>query len=465
MVSFEGPRWRAYGAAALIVAATITIKLLLGANPPYLLCLIGVLLSAWYGGWGPALFATGLSTLAGITVFALPPRTNSTPGEVAFQTLVFLLEGGVVSLLSARRQRAEAEARRHRGMMEATLSSISDAVVAADAQGRINFANPAAAALLCWPTPSLEGESLPAVVRLVDEASRQPIPVLTGGVEQALLLTGEQREIPVEVGRAPLQGGSGQATGTVWVLRDIRARRRQEEEQVRQARELARSNQDLQQFAYVISHDLQEPLRAITGYGQLLAGRYSAQLDVDGREFLQYIVEGAKRLQQLIQDLLSYSRVVNAQRGQEATVALEEVLTDALLNLQLAVEDTHAVVTHEPLPAVRGNAGQLTQLWQNLIENALKYRRLEEPPHVQISVQREMGQWLFAVTDNGIGVAKPDRERIFGVFQRLHSRDIPGTGVGLALCRRIVERHGGHIWAEGDEQQQGTTFRFTLPAQ
>lgn len=242
----------------------------------------------------------------------------------------------------------------------------------------------------------------------------------------------------------------------------IAERHRAEEALTRQAQELTRSNADLQQFAYVTSHDLQEPLRAIQAYSQLLQNRYHDRLDSDAEEFFGYIITGVQRMHVLIEDLLAYSRVVNLESRAFVDVPMNEVVQWALQNLQLAIADIGAVITHDELPSVPGDHTELVQLVQNLLSNAIKYRS-ERTVRVHISATRQGEEWAFAVKDNGIGIAPQYHERIFGVFKRLHGRDIPGTGIGLAICRRIVEKHHGRLWVESEEGA-GSTFWFTLPA-
>ena len=224
--------------------------------------------------------------------------------------------------------------------------------------------------------------------------------------------------------------------------------------------ELGRSNADLQQFAYVASHDLQEPLRMVSSYTQLIARRYKGKLDADADEFIAFAVDGANRMQRLILDLLAYSRVNTAGRQFEPT-AMETVLKAALNNLTNAVKESQAIITHDPLPAVMGDDKQLAQLFQNLLSNAVKFGGAQ-PPRIHISAKQTDGEWLFSVRDHGIGLDPQYADRIFVIFQRLHTREeYPGTGIGLAICKKIVERHGGRIWVES-ELGKGATFYFTM---
>ncbi|TDE45769.1 sensor histidine kinase [Nonomuraea mesophila] len=229
-----------------------------------------------------------------------------------------------------------------------------------------------------------------------------------------------------------------------------------------QSEELRRSNGELEQFAYVASHDLQEPLRKVASFSQMLEQRYGPQLDDRAKQYIHYAVDGAKRMQLLINDLLDFSRVGRV-TSEKTPVESGMALEAALENLSAMVEETGATVTHDELPRVTGNRMQLTQLFQNLIENAVKFRS-EEPPRVHIGAERSGDMWEFSCSDNGIGVEPKYADRIFLIFQRLHPRDVyPGTGIGLALCRKIVEYHGGRLWLDGDTEGGGTTFRWTLP--
>jgi len=245
--------------------------------------------------------------------------------------------------------------------------------------------------------------------------------------------------------------------------------RREAEEEARiahdelevKARELERSNEELQQFAYVASHDLQEPLRMVSSYTQLLGRRYGDRLDGDAKEFMEFIVDGAARMKQLIEDLLAYSRV--GTRGRELSpTSSGAALEKALTNLRAAQEASGAEVTHDEMPEVLADGAQLTQVFQNLIGNAMKFRA-EDKPRIHVGAEARDKVWVFTVRDNGIGLDAQYADRIFMMFQRLHNKtEYPGTGIGLAICKKIVERHGGHIWVES-KPGEGATFGFTLP--
>jgi light-regulated signal transduction histidine kinase (bacteriophytochrome) len=244
---------------------------------------------------------------------------------------------------------------------------------------------------------------------------------------------------------------------------EIEERKRAEAEQQKLLAEVERSNQELEQFAYVASHDLQEPLRLVSAYTQLLMQRYRNKLDADADPLVNFITEGVTRMQRLIQDLLAFSRV--SARGRPfARTEGAKILEEALRNLSLAIREQQAVITHDPLPALMCDETQFVQLFQNLIGNAIKFRR-KEPPRIHVGVHKTAGghAWQFSVRDNGIGIEPEFYERVFVIFQRLHARKkYAGTGIGLAICKRVVERHSGRIWVES-EKDKGSTFFFTVP--
>ena len=225
--------------------------------------------------------------------------------------------------------------------------------------------------------------------------------------------------------------------------------------------ELARSNQDLEQFAYVASHDLQEPLRMVATYTQLLAERYRGRLDDNADKYIHYAVDGALRMQALVEDLLAFSRV-GRQRADLQSTDCNVVVGKAVQNLQTALDESGAQVAHDHLPTVLADGSQLLQVFQNLIGNALKFRG-PEPPAIHVSASQTGREWVFSVADNGIGIAPEHAETIFVIFKRLHTRaEYPGSGIGLSICKKIIERQGGRIWVES-QPGQGSTFKFTLP--
>ena len=353
------------------------------------------------------------------------------------------------------------------GLTEALFAGIaaisSDAIISVDREQRIVFFNQGAEQIFGWSAAEVMGQPLEVLIPERFRASHADHVAEFGEGTVVSRRMGERGQItglrksgevfPADASISKLEAG-GRRIYTA-VLRDVTDR-------VRAEQELARSNAELEQFAYVASHDLQEPLRMVASYTQLLARRYGDRLDDDAREFIGFAVDGVTRMQALINDLLAFSRVGTRGGSFESTDA-DLVLERVLVNLGPAIEDAGAVVTSDPLPTVIADAGQLGQVFQNLIANAVKFRRPGDTPRVHVSATRTGESWLFSVADNGIGIAPEFAERIFILFQRLHKRDeYPGTGIGLSICKKIVERHGGEIWLES-KPGEGTTFRFTIP--
>ncbi len=296
------------------------------------------------------------------------------------------------------------------------------------------------------------------------------------GMESVELLRREGLDVPVIL----VSGALGELTAVEcikqgaadYVLKDQLARlpgsvrRAVREKGLRQENrrgqeDLARSNQDLEQFAYVASHDLQEPLRMVATYTQLLAERYRGKLDADADKYIHYAVDGALRMQKLVQDLLTFSRVGREGLAVQSTDG-NAVLGTALTNLEAAIRESAAVVESVPLPVVMADSTQLVQVLQNLIGNAIKFHG-SEPPAIRVSAEAQAKEWVFSVADNGIGIAAEHAENVFVIFRRLHTRtEYPGNGIGLSICKKIIEQHGGRIWFES-EPGRGSTFRFTLP--
>ncbi|MBC8171760.1 MAG: PAS domain S-box protein [Anaerolineae bacterium] len=282
------------------------------------------------------------------------------------------------------------------------------------------------------------------------------------GILEFRFIARDGRIVYVEAPMTFIKNDANESIGTCSVFMDVTERKEAEAVLARSAIELKRSNEELKQFAYVASHDLQEPLRMVASYLQLIEKRYSAMLDDEGREFIGYAVDGATRMKALINDLLAFSRVETSEQELKEVNA-QEIFTAACQRLETTIQETEAVITCDELPTIKGDEALLVQLLQNLLDNSLKYHS-DQPPKIHVGLKREDKTWLFAVQDNGIGIDEQYLERIFIIFQRLHQRSkYPGTGMGLAICKKVVERHGGRIWAES-KVGQGATFYFTIPA-
>ncbi len=260
--------------------------------------------------------------------------------------------------------------------------------------------------------------------------------------------------VPVLDERGNLLGYRGSDT-------DITERKQADDKLKKTLEDLEMSNRELEQFAYVASHDLQEPLRMVSSYTQLLAKRYKGKLDADAHEFINYAVDGANTMQKLISDLLILSRVGTRGKPLKKTNC-KKALAQAVANLQASIKEAHADITYDSLPTVMADGSQLVQLFQNLIGNAIKFRS-ESAPHIHVSAEKNGIEWVFSVSDNGIGIDQRQADRIFAIFQRLHAKGrYPGTGIGLAMCKKIVERHEGRIWVKS-EPGKGSIFYFTIP--
>ena len=339
------------------------------------------------------------------------------------------------------------------------------AIVMLDAQGNVAIWNAGAQRIKGYSAEQIIGRHFSCFYTPEDIAAGKPqqeldIVAKTGQFrDEAWRVRQDGSRFWASVTITAIRGAGGELRGFAKVTCDLTERKRAEL-QIQHTLELARSNAELQQFAYVASHDLQEPLRAITGCVQLLQQRYEGKLEGRADEFIAHAVEGATRMRALINDLLEYSRVgmrANAFRATDCN----EVLKAALRNLQTTMTEKKAVVTSDPLPTVMADETRLMQLLQNLIGNALKFTG-DKPPKIHVTAQRMDDAWQFSVSDNGIGIEAQYRERIFGVFQRLHTRrEYPGTGIGLAICKRIVEHHGGRIWVES-ELGKGAIFHFLI---
>jgi PAS domain S-box-containing protein len=354
---------------------------------------------------------------------------------------------------------------RYRGLLEAA----PDAMVVVNVGGEIVLLNVRAEKEFGYSRDELVGQQVKNIIpegfaeRLIADALRSTAEALAQQIGTGIELTARRKngsEFPIELMLSPLESAEGILVTAA--IRDITQRRKAEGHLLQKIEELNRSNEELGNFAYIASHDLQEPLRMVASYTQLLSRRYKGKLDTEADEFIAFAVDGASRMQRLIQDLLAYSRV--GTKGQELLdTSSEEALQQALLNLRGTIEETGALVSHDPLPTVLADETQLTQLFQNLVGNAIKYQTKSCVPRIHISAARDGGtQWTFSVKDNGLGIDPQYFDKIFGMFQRLHKREeFAGTGIGLAICKKIAERHGGSISVES-EPGQGSTFHFAL---
>ena len=361
-------------------------------------------------------------------------------------------------------ERTASEAR-YRGLLEAA----PDAMVVVNQAGEIVLLNVQAEQQFGYRRDELIGQQVTNIIpvgfaeRIISDGTRTAAEALAqeiGTGIELVALRNDGSEFPIEIMLSPLDTAEGRLVTAA--IRDISVRKAAELTLAQSIESLSRSNEELEQFAYVASHDLQEPLRMVSSYTQLLGRRYAGQLDSDADEFISYAVDGAARMQRLIQDLLSYSRV-GTKAQDMVTASSEAALERALHDLRGAIEESGAQVTHDALPDVLADERQLAQLFQNLIGNGIKYQS-GNVPEIHISVADESSDMcIFSVRDNGIGIDAQYSKKIFGMFQRLHGRDeYAGTGIGLAICKKIVERHGGTISVDS-QPGQGSTFSFALP--
>ena len=349
------------------------------------------------------------------------------------------------------------------------IASATDAIVTVDRDQRITLFNPAAERMFRCPASDAVGGPLDRFIperfrkshgAHIEEFAKTGVTARAMGHQRPLAaLRADGVEFPVEATISQVTVG-GQTLFTA-IVRDITERVRSDEALARQAEALARSNVELERFAYVASHDLQEPMRTVRSFAQLLQRRCADQLSGDAREYLQFITDGVQRMQTLINDLLAYSRVTS-QGGAFGPADCNQVLRMVIDNLQASIESHGAEVAVGPLPTVVGDATQLGQVFQNLVVNAIKFHGAR-PPRIRVAAAEGPGEWVFSVADNGIGISPEYFERIFIIFQRLHTiEEYGGTGIGLAICKKIVERHGGRIWVES-KVGEGSTFYFSIP--
>jgi PAS domain S-box-containing protein len=471
------PRLGYYGLALLFVAAAAALRWALPevlGPTPFLAFYLAWVGAAAFGGLGPGLLATAASWLCLDLLFDPTSNLIDFAHPATFGRLVVLLAGGLtVSLVAERMRRGRIRERQSESFYRQTLESIPGMVFTTRPDGYCDYQSQQWVDYTRVPMSEHLGDGWNKLLHPEDRP--RAFAAWRAAVEGKAPYDLEYR-VRREDGRyewfkvigRPIRDETGQIVRWFGVAINIEAIKRAEEALRRvneklqeQAEELVATNKDLEQFAYVASHDLQEPLRAVGGFVTLLQQRYRGQLDEKADSYINAAVEGATRMQALINGLLEYSRV--GTRGNvPAPAPAGDALQQALANLQTLIQESDAVLTADPLPVVQADAHQLTHVFQNLIANAIKFRG-ERAPEIQVGARRQEAAWLFWVRDNGIGIDPQYNERIFVIFQRLHTRtQYPGTGIGLSICKRIVERHGGRIWVES-QPGRGSTFYFTLP--
>lgn len=495
--AFHAPVVR-YACAALLTVLATVVRLalsgLLGDGGPFVTFYAASAVAAYYLGLGPAILTTLLGGLLTAYMF-LPPVFGvllQSRQDAVWLFLYFVTAlTGAIAIESRRREqeRAKASAKlaesryenlqreiaarhaaeqseeRQRQWATVTLSSIGDAVITTDAGGTVTFMNGVAESLTGWNSLDAVGRPIHEIFDIVNEVTGGPaeVPVeevLATGLVKGLanhteLVARDGRRTAIDDSAAPIRDSAGNLIGVVLVFRDVTDRRERE-------KALQRTNEDLKRFAYVASHDLQEPLRMVASFVELLRVRYAGKLDPEADGFIQFAVDGARRMQALVRDLLEYSRT-GSDKLQVTTVDLEELLKLVLTMLQDRITAAGAAITHDALPQVPADEVKVGQILQNLIGNALKFRG-EAPTRIHVGAVHRDHEWVFSVQDNGIGFDPKYAEQIFLMFARLNPRAThEGTGIGLAISKRLVEAHGGRIWAES-AVGAGSTFYFTLPA-
>jgi len=389
-------------------------------------------------------------------------RVSTGGGVLLFLFLAF----STITIFRGMRRRDElfSQAHANEKLLAATLSGIADGVIATDAQGRVTFINPVAQRLTGWNEQDALGIAITQVFLIVNETTRLKV---DNPVEKALfdgmpvglanhtnLISRSGQEIPIDDSAAPLKNENGNLVGAVLVFRDISARRLVEQR-------LVNTKEELQLFVDTAAHDLRSPLSSVSAMAELLAQKYQGQLGSDGQELIGFIGKGIGRVRNLLEDLLAFAQASHFDETAAPLISLEGPFQAALENLKTEIEKSAAALTSSGLPVVAMQEAHALLLFQNLVGNAIKYCG-DKTPCIHVRAEQNHRSWLLAVSDNGIGIERQYAEQIFKPFKRLHGDDCPGTGIGLAICQKIVNRYGGRIWVESDGRE-GSTFHFTIP--
>jgi PAS domain S-box-containing protein len=402
-------------------------------------------------------------------------------GLVSNAICLLALAGLLVAIRShlVARQRYTDTLHDERELFRITLASIGDAVVTTDTFGRVTYLNPIAQSLTGWTNVDALGQPLDKIFNIVNERTNKKVDnpvdkvlhegVLVGLANHTVLIAKDGARRPIDDSAAPIKDTHGHIKGVVLIFRDVSdARRSQEELKINESRfrhmaeELSESNRELEQFAYVASHDLQEPLHVIGSFCDLLARRCEQKLESKEKEYIGFIKQAAGQARTLVKELLEYSRIGKESPAQD--IDLTQVIEEVRSNLRVTIERSQAEIVAEcDLPRLHASHLEILQLFQNLISNAVKYAKPDVPPKIRIACSKLDGMYLFHVKDNGMGIEPEHKDRIFEMFQRVHSNNngSSGTGIGLAICKKIVEQYGGRIWVES-EAGKGSTFYFTL---
>jgi PAS domain S-box-containing protein len=455
-----------YGVAVVVPLLALLVRIPFSAvltdKVPYITFFLATAISASFGGVGPGLVTTAIGGVLG-TYFIVPSR-----GEDAGDLLglvLFLSFSSFISYMAGRLLDSRKHQNALRVLFQQTLLSMGDALISVDAEQRVRLLNPIAEKLTGWTQSEARGKPASEVFRIVREGTDEPseIPferILKTGMVLGLanhteIITKTGERIPIDDSGAPIRDEAGEVAGAVLVFRDVTERRDNEAA-------LLRLNEDLKQFTFAATHDIREPLRMITVYTQMLARKLEGTLDDDARALMTNVENGALRIAHLVDSLLDFTRL-RVEQIQAVRVETGAALKEALENLAVQVRESNAEITVGNMPTVLAEFTHVCQVFQNLVGNAIKYRTPGVPLKVDISSRRDGERWILAVRDNGIGIASEHQQQVFVPFKRLHGPEIAGAGIGLATCKRIVERYSGQIWVES-KPGEGSTFYFSLPS-